>query len=150
MKTAIIMRGLPGNGKSTIAGMLATSSRTEKSVICSADYYHTAPDGSYHWKPENMGKAHEFCRETFKNAVDAGTPLVIVDNTNTKPSEFEFYANYGKANGYWVVEVTVGDASTKSIENSKKYNTHNVPEETIEGMARRFQFGHVSREHDKK
>ena len=149
MKTVVIMRGLPGSGKSTIAGLLAVADQTQKSVICSADHYHTAPDGTYHWKPENVANAHAFCRETFKKAVDAETPLVIVDNTNTKHSEYEFYDSYGKTKGYWVVEVTVGDASSEAINHSDTFNTHNVPRESIEAMARRFQFGHIAREQKK-
>lgn len=142
MKTAVILRGLPGSGKSHIAKTLIDDDMNF-GVICSADNYHIDLDGVYKWKPENVSKAHEYCKKLFSDALETDCPLIIVDNTNTTPKEYNWYVTKAKEAGYWPVLLTVGDASAEAVENSIKNNTHSVPKDTIVNMAKRFFFGHI-------
>ena len=54
MKQLIILRGVSGAGKSTVAEIISEGYWP----ICEADQYHYTESGVYDWKPENVGKAH--------------------------------------------------------------------------------------------
>lgn len=53
MRNLIILRGVPGAGKSTLAELF------NKAFICCADDWYTEVLGSYDWSPENGQKAHK-------------------------------------------------------------------------------------------
>ena len=56
-KILIIVRGVPGCGKSTFAELLVP-----QYAICTADDHHIK-DGVYVWKPENIAMSHTRCQE---------------------------------------------------------------------------------------
>ncbi len=121
-KAVFILRGVPGCGKSTLTDYIA-----EPKVVCCADDYHMK-NGVYDWKPENVGKAHQFCREVFDKALhDKTVTNVIVANTNIKSSDYKYYvdeaAKVGAKVFFLIVENRHGGV-----------NTHNVPEETLDRM----------------
>lgn len=121
----VILRGLPGSGKSTYAQKLANG--VEGAVICSADDFHIDADGVYRFNRYNMRAAHEACFMKFKKAVDKGAPLVIVDNTNTQHWEFAKYL-LPNAEVFRIVR-----------DNSWQFNVHDVPRATFEIMSERFE-----------
>jgi predicted kinase len=117
------MQGLPGSGKSTVAKELG-------GVIVSADEFFMK-DGEYKFNPKLAGLAHNWCFENFCKHVDAGAPVVVVDNTNTVKSEWKRYAEYGEEHGYRVEFITM---PTISAEESFERNTHGVPLEVCQLM----------------
>lgn len=124
----IIMRGLPGSGKSYKVRELLVKFGGDHDHVFSADKYfdHLAteafiqkhgrkPDPSktrdveeladgYRraWHPSRLGQAHKFCYEQFCAAVDLGITPVILDNTNTMKSQFGKYFQYAEKEGYKV------------------------------------------------
>jgi len=114
----ILVRGLPGSGKSTIAKTLTGYVHVE------ADMYHYQDD-KYCFKIENIKLSHEWCMAETENQLDAGK-RVVVSNTFTQMWEMEPYFNMGVE-----TSVIVAHGSFKSI--------HNVPEEAIKRMADRFE-----------
>ena len=129
----VIMRGLPGCGKSTASKQLTeawqTTHRSSKrssshTAICSADSFFEAgaglsrrrlremaampgaPRDTYRlvWSVERLGRAHQSCRQQFTDAINYECGLIIVDNTNTTLDE---YAYYQKTALYWGYEVLV-------------------------------------------
>ena len=125
MKTVVIVRGLPGCGKSTFA-------KTLGGVCFEADQYFYMPDGTYNFDVKKLGLAHADCFKRFEDAVQADEPLVILSNTSTVKKEFAQYIDCAKENGYQVFSVIV-----ENINDTK--STHGVPEETLEKMKNRFQ-----------
>ena len=63
-KTLIILRGVSGAGKSTVAETIAGKAWP----VFEADKYHYR-DGVYDWKPENMAVAHKWCQEQVREAM---------------------------------------------------------------------------------
>lgn len=51
-----LIRGLPGSGKSTLA-------KTLSAVHLEADMYFVNPQGEYHFRPEHLAQAHEWCQQ---------------------------------------------------------------------------------------
>lgn len=134
MSNCIILRGLPGSGKDTVAEAIV-SGGVGDGVICSADdFFYEA--GVYRFDKSKLGQAHEACFEHFKFMVDGNRKLVIVANTNTTRAEFKCYSDYAKEKGYMVTILTV--ETTLTDEELAKRNVHGVPVETIKRMRERM------------
>jgi len=133
MKTCIILRGLPGSGKTTIARYLESVfdfSQIRKSSICCTDDYFMF-GGEYCFDATKLARAHEWNFDNFCARINYGTPLVIVPNTSTRRKEFIHYKEYAEKHGYRVFVLTV-----ENYHNSA--NVHGVPETTVEKMRNRF------------
>jgi tRNA uridine 5-carbamoylmethylation protein Kti12 len=120
----IIVRGLPGSGKSTFAELLGTK------AICTADDYHTHK-GVYNWTPEKVKDAHQWCQRKCRRFMKARVERIVVANTSTQEWELAPYYDMARRAGYTVYSVI-----TENRHNGQ--NIHNVPEETLEKMASRF------------
>ncbi len=124
-KNLIIVRGIPGSGKTTFAEMISK-------VIFSADDYHTDKDGNYNWKPENIGKAHEWCQAQTRAAMEQGLDKICVANTSTTEREMRPYKRLAQKFGYKVFYVVVENRHGGK-------NVHEVPAETLDKMTKRFE-----------
>jgi predicted kinase len=131
MRNVVIMRGLPGSGKSTVAKKLAA--QVEGAVIVSADDFFMV-GGQYQFDVTKLGAAHGACQAAFKTALIHNKELVIVDNTNTTPREIQTYMKMAQNFGYEAVIMVV----PCDVDTSAARNTHGVPREAIERMANRM------------
>ncbi|KAE9160256.1 hypothetical protein PF005_g31720 [Phytophthora fragariae] len=92
----VIMRGLPGSGKTTFAQEVARYAATVdfRASICSADLFFQR-GGSYVFDASRLWEAHrscyEQCRELLCRSPDRGVDIVIVDNCNLRMDDFERY-----------------------------------------------------------
>jgi hypothetical protein len=154
MKKLILMRGLPGGGKSTYARQRAMSTLSEGFpgvVICSTDDQFINDKGEYVFDPTLLGVNHQANQLKVLRSMIAGIKIVIVDNTNTTHKEMKPYKDMAATHGYEVEEVLIGreqlfpgmDGSPHAladyIDMCAKRNTHKVPREAILKMARRFE-----------
>ena len=133
-KLAVILRGIPGSGKSTKARQIAE--KHDGTVICSADDYFVGEDGVYRFDVNKIGQAHGACKRKFADALKARESVVIVDNTNTRHREYKDYVREAKNYGY---EVKVIKIPLIDAELAAERNTHGVPLETIKKMIARFE-----------
>lgn len=131
MPNCIILRGLPGSGKSTVSKQL-------DSYAVSADRFFLDVNGKYVFDKSKLHEAHEWCFNEFKALVARQAPIVV-DNTNTTRKEYERYSEHAKQNGYTVSVVTVETDLTD--EELSKRNIHGVPVETIRRMRERMKNG---------
>lgn len=131
MPNCIILRGLPGSGKSTFGIHVGA-------WICSADLYFYKGD-EYVFDRSLLPKAHEACWQRFCKYIDENRPDVLLDNTNTTKKEYQRYVDYAKEHGYNVVILTVETDLTD--EELAKRNVHGVPVETIRRMRERMKSG---------
>jgi predicted kinase len=131
MNKLIVLRGIPGCGKSTFVKTL------NHPVVCSADtfpgLYTPNPNGGPPtFNPTLLGEAHKACFKHTLGALMCQKPLVVVDNTNTSLMEASPYVLMGEALGYEVEVVTV---VPPSVEVAFARNTHGVPAAVMEHMA---------------
>lgn len=143
----IIMRGLPGSGKSTLADEIADEFITAYegdhdriAAILSTDGYFTDDDGYYDFNMADLPNAHKW---NIKNAAtelfDYQTPLVIIDNTNTRKWEALPYVLMATAAGY-TVEIRETETEWKTnIRELVKRNTHGVPLFALINMRKRWE-----------
>lgn len=117
----ILIRGLPGSGKSTYA----------KNLGCfhvEADMYHQR-NGRYAFDKTNAKAAHEWCQRSALLAMEKGMD-VAVSNTFTQLWEMKPYLDLASKTGHSVRVVRMA-GSHGSI--------HAVPEEVIRKMSDRFE-----------
>jgi len=130
-QTLIIIRGIPGSGKSTYAETLKKDLWEEGYDVerFEADDFWIDDNGDYIFRPELLGLAHRECwRRTFE-AFDHGLDYAIVSNTFTTAKEMEPYLKEAETRGLNVVVYRM-DNEFGSI--------HGVPAKTIESMKARF------------
>jgi predicted kinase len=127
MNKLYVMRGLPGSGKSSWIKANAPGA----SVASADHYFYTG--GEYKFNGKLLKQAHDECFQSFQSFIDAGHPVVAVDNTNLSYSEGGRYIEYGLNHGY---EVTVVDLQI-SEETAVRRNVHGVTAPHIERMAKK-------------
>ncbi len=127
-KTAIILRGVSGNGKTSFTRMLywmISDSEGTTHQFCSTDDYFTDYQGNYNFDVTKLGEAHLKCQEIFENACKADVNLVVCANTNTRESDVNTYKTIAEKYGYTVFVMTL-----ENWHGGK--NIHNVPEAALE------------------
>jgi predicted kinase len=124
----IIMRGLPGSGKTRKAKEIAAITGA---LICSADDFFVGPDGVYRYDRTKQGLAHVVCQRTCEYWMQKCFSPVIVDNTNTKKSAFQPYVSLAERYGYEVEFVEI-KCETRI---AAARNQHGVPVDVVEKMA---------------
>jgi predicted kinase len=123
-KILIILRGLPGSGKSSFAEILNTK------AICCADDYHIH-NKKYEWTNFNNTKAHEWCQRKCRRFMKIGAERIVIANTNTTEKEMKPYNYMAESFGYKIFSIIMENRHGSS-------NIHNVPINTMEKMKKRF------------
>ena len=137
----IIMRGLPGSGKSSVSKRvqeLFQQQDTQVVRICTDEILEMC-EGSYLWAGHKMPLYHGVAHKIASISCNRDVPVVILDNTNIQTKDFESYIIDARQKGYTVRCFTIGEFTTTAIDLCVERNSHNVPREAIERMARRFQ-----------
>lgn len=147
-KYLLILRSVPGGGKSTYAKKLkqrflcfcfAHGKGYFDGSICSADDYFLRPDKIYDWNKKLLPNAHNWCYLKIKDCMRFGNNLIILDNTNIRKKDYQNYVDLAKECGYTVKERIIGKIDISMAETYAKRNIHNVPLETIKRMIERFE-----------
>lgn len=122
----IIVRGIPGSGKSTFAKEIVKMF-PDDSVYWESDMFFMH-NGVYCWKPNKVHLAHRWCQQKVEKSFDA-VDIVVVSNTFTTESEMKFYLDFAKENGISVQIVRM---------ENRFENEHGVHDATLEKMKARF------------
>lgn len=134
MKNLILLRGLPGSGKSTAAKLLGAGGAG--TAHFEADMYFMQ-DGEYKFDASKIKDAHNWCQNSVEHAMllnhtTGHNSTIIVSNTFTQEWEMEVYYNLAKQ---WDYRVT-----SMIIENRHEgVNIHGVPDEVLTKMRDRFE-----------
>lgn len=122
----IIVRGIPGSGKSTFAKEIVKMF-PDDSVHWESDMFFMH-NGVYCWKPNKVNLAHRWCQQKVEKSFDA-VDIVVVSNTFTTESEMKSYLDFANENGISVQIVRM---------ENRFENEHGVPKATLEKMKARF------------
>ena len=123
MQQLILIRGLPGSGKTTLATSLDARFRHFE-----ADQFFETEDG-YNFIPSKIGHAHEWCQRMVKGCLEDGLDVVVA-NTFTTKKELQPYLDMADQSGIIPNIVTC---------NGKFGSIHDVPLHTIIKMEDRWE-----------
>lgn len=134
----IIMRGMPGSGKST---WIAENCPLDTTTIVSADHYFTDSNGVYRFHRNLLRTAHDECLLNFIKAIELCANRIVVDNTNCNSWEIAVYSRIAQVHGYSVQIVQLDCDKDIAIQR----NIHNVPLDSLNAMHKTLTFDLPSR-----
>jgi tRNA nucleotidyltransferase (CCA-adding enzyme) len=146
-KQLIIMRGLPGSGKSTTAKGLGGN------IYASDDFIgKTKEEYIKNFNPETLHEAHNKNISGVEKGMQQGQSPIVVDNTNVSDFEMKPYVLLADKYGYnvsfkeseaphWNLKENMSNEDReKLIQTLVEKNQHGVPEEAIRGKLDRWNF----------
>lgn len=128
----ILVRGLPGSGKSKFANMLVEYCSEEEATLLESDQFFLDEHSNYNFDPAKLSAAHEWCLERTIEALKRGQ-RVVVANTFTQLWMLRPYIEAAKSLGVPFTVVSLYDGG-KSDETLAARNVHGVPVRTIAMM----------------
>jgi predicted kinase len=121
MRNLVLIRGLPGSGKTTLAKRLFPNYR-----LCEADQYFTDDNGDYFFDPTQLPDAHADCLKRATELLDQGYDVVVC-NTFIKKHHTYPYLRL-RTNSKLVI-----------VANGEFESVHNVPRATVVRMREEFE-----------
>ena len=125
----ILLRGLPGSGKTTLAKVL--SENNTYPVFSVDDYFTNEITGEYLFNFQNNHLAYKQCEMLTKDAMQQSISKIIVHNTFTTEWELEPYFKLASSYNYLLFVVTVENYHEQK-------NVHEVSDEQLQKMAEKY------------
>ena len=128
----ILLRGLPGSGKTTLAKIILQLRSTDEPEILSADDFFEDKEGEYNFDPTKLKEAHNYCQFRCSERMRQQKARIVVANTFTQEWEMDEYFKMAERYNYRVHTVVVENRHGNE-------NIHGVPEDKLQQMKNRFQ-----------
>lgn len=135
-KVLVILKGLPGSGKSYLARMLKQVYKD--AVVCSADHYFMR-SGKYQFNPEELTQAHESCQERAKQAAVSGVSVIAIDNTNIRSWNYKYYLGLSRDHHYTPLIMEPQTPWAKNTKELARKNNHGVKKEIIDQKLKTYE-----------
>ncbi|XP_053165056.1 uncharacterized protein LOC128350654 isoform X3 [Hemicordylus capensis] len=137
-KLLLILRGLPGSGKTSLSRILLGQSHD--GIVFSTDDYFRQQDGCWSYNIGQLGAAHDWNQKRAKQAMDQGKSPIIIDNTNTQAWEMKPYVEAALEKGYKVEFLEPNTWWKFDPGELEKRNEHGVSREKIFQMLERYEY----------
>jgi len=127
MNDLYLVRGLPGSGKTA----LVESLRQEGDFAVSNDEFRLDEDGRYVYNAAMTAEVNRRCADTVELAMKRGIERIFVHCTFVRSWDLEVYREMAHRFDYRVFSLVVENRHGGK-------NSHEVPQEVIEGKAKTF------------
>ena len=128
----ILLRGVPGSGKSTFANVILQQPNNNPQEVLSADDFFVNNEGVYIFDGTKIKEAHNYCQFRCSERMRQEISRIVVANTFTQEWEMETYYEMAKRYNYRVHSVIIENRHGNE-------NIHGVPEDKLQIMKDRFQ-----------
>uniref|UniRef100_M3Y408 NEDD4 binding protein 2 n=1 Tax=Mustela putorius furo TaxID=9669 RepID=M3Y408_MUSPF len=132
----VLLRGLPGSGKSFLARTLQEDNPS--GVILSTDDYFYI-NGQYQFDVKYLGEAHEWNQNRAKEAFEKKVSPVIIDNTNLQAWEMKPYVSLSQKHKYKVLFREPDTWWKFKPKELARRNIHGISKEKISRMLEHYQ-----------
>lgn len=140
----IILRGVPGSGKSTFAKSFISQNGGNGKILSTDDYFMQIIDGVevYVYNRSLLSEAHNWNQERATFECKKQTTPLIIDNTFVKKWEAKFYIKLGISYGY---SISIKEPNTKwwkerDASKMAELNSHNVDYFVIKRMIDNWEY----------
>jgi len=127
----ILLRGLPGSGKSTLGDVILYTNQLTNQDVLSADNFFIDKNGEYVFDGAKIKEAHNYCQFRCSERMRQQKARIVVANTFTQEWEMEEYFKMAERYNYRIHTVIVENRHGNK-------NIHNVPDEKLQSMKSRF------------
>jgi predicted kinase len=128
----ILVRGLPGSGKTTLATVLLSHPSGNGKEVLSADDFFTNDKGEYNFDGSKLKEAHNECQLKCAERMKLELSRIVVANTFTQEWEMKPYFDMAERYNYRIHTVVVENRHGSS-------NVHGVPDNKLTQMKDRFE-----------
>jgi predicted kinase len=128
----ILLRGLPGSGKTTLAKTILQLRESDEPEILSADDFFISENGEYDFDSAKIKEAHQYCQFRCSERMRQQKAKIVVANTFTQEWEMKIYFEMAERYNYRVHTVVVENRHGSE-------NVHNVPEDKLQKLKERFE-----------
>lgn len=144
IKIAIINRGIPASGKSTMALDIKNflGKHGHQVAIHSTDNYFVQK-GKYVFDIKKATLNHQKNQKAFSEDLSRGIGIVICDNANLSPHDTSYYTEAARRHGYFTLLLSfhprdINSHVKASSTKGKASLPHYVPKQKIEQMMKEF------------
>ena len=128
----ILVRGLPGSGKSTLGNIILQLPNNNPQEVLSTDDFFINNDGEYIFDASKLKEAHNYCQFRCSERMRQQRARIVVANTFTEEWEMEPYFEMANRYNYRIHTIIVENRHGNE-------NVHGVPEDKLQKMKKRFQ-----------
>jgi predicted kinase len=128
----ILLRGLPGAGKSTLAKIILQIRETDEPEVLSADDFFVNENGEYEFDSQKIKEAHQYCQFRCSERMRQQKAKIVIANTFTQEWEMKVYYDMAERYNYRIHTIIVENRHGS-------VNVHGVPEDKLQQMKDRFE-----------
>ena len=128
----ILLRGIPGSGKTTLANVILQQPNNNPQEILSADDFFDDGNGGYNFDPTKLKEAHNYCQFRCSERMRQQKSRIVVANTFTQEWEMDEYFKMAERYDYRVHTIIVENRHGNE-------NIHGVPRDKVQQMKNRFE-----------
>jgi len=128
----ILLRGLPGSGKSSLGEIILHCPGSNTPDVLSADNFFMDDKGNYNFDATKLKQAHNDCQQKCAERMKLEISRIVIANTFTEKWEMDPYYEMAERYKYRIHTVIV-----ENRHESK--NIHGVPDEKLGQMENRFE-----------
>ena len=123
MNRLILIRGVPGTGKSTLANLISEN-------VYETDDFFINSNGEYYFDPTNLSSYHRLNQVRVKQGMNAGEETIAVSNTFSQVWEMQPYIDMARESDYELIVISLVGLHP---------NIHDVPQTVIDVMTDRWE-----------
>ena len=128
----ILLRGVPGSGKTTLGNIILFSTQSNIQDVLSADNFFVNEKEEYIFDSTKLKEAHNDCQVKCAERMRNEFSKIVVANTFTQEWEMEPYFIMAERYNYRIHTVIVENRHGNE-------NIHGVPENKLQQMKDRFE-----------